>query len=88
MIPPGYRLERRERQASAISGGEVAFDVIEVKTGERIAAPRLVCRRDGSTVILPGMTSAWMTADEARARAAALLAVAEEYDRRSAGASG
>lgn len=81
-LPKGYRIDRDASRLDGSFAREVVFRVIETDGGdEEVAAPRVALSvRDGWWWIHPGPQSSKIEADEARARAAALIMAADEQD--------
>jgi hypothetical protein len=81
-LPAGFTVEVAERNMDGFMRGEVAFDVVQ--EGERVAQPRAVEDRcAGEWLVMPGPQSACFDAQEARARAVALLLAAAEVEKRN-----
>lgn len=83
-LPYGYRIERHE-QASRLRDprepylSEVRFALVETASGDVVTAPAArYDRHYGCWVVVPGSTTSKIGADEARARAAALVSAAAE----------
>jgi hypothetical protein len=86
-VPKGYRIERKERRGRLGEGEtiEVAFVVYEPADGDRrvVQAYASLNSRLSEWVVVPGGSVSHCEANEARARATALLMAAEEVDRRN-----
>jgi len=90
MIPYGYRIERRELPRLSIETAreevnEVEFEVVAVALGGGVIAKSSARfdRHSGCWEVRLGPSTSVVSADEARARAAALVMAADEVARRN-----